>query len=455
MQSTTLLQLGDIHLPDSKDELLGDVQDQAASAALVASIAPRKLQLVVRKAQEICHRSDTSGILICGDLTSRGSFDGYSECVQYLASALNLTGLPKWTPNTLHAVPGNHDVDRANCDPAEADLIVKFKPLSVPWSTLGLPILAVDVVRSTSVSVGGSTIGIHSINSCMGCGEKRHLPQKVADKLKTLLDDYAASAAPSDAFSVIGEQLDTPAFQHEQIETLMHSIGAMDDRSVPLVLAHHNVLPQAIPRVDLYTDVMNGGLVRSRLTACSRPIVYCHGHIHDDAIEVVLDPRRPRGKLIVVSAPELIKGFNTLTFYFARNALPLGCEIVCYRLRNDGAVVPATPVRVSLIPRDSIAMYRDDVLQSVLESLTASPVRFEILRNQLNSTRESAYQRNTIRDSLIEGEWLDLVEIVNREHQTQHWQIRRREDLTIFASEFDLLLEHIKTSNDDHESFCS
>ena len=152
----------------------------------------------------------------------------------------------------------------------------------------------------------------------MGCGEKRLLPEAVADQIKGVLDEYATSAAPADAFDLVGEQLDTPAFDHSHVEDLMQSIKGLDDCWAPLVLAHHNVLPQSIPRVALYTEVVNGGLIRSRLASCDRPVIYCHGHIHDDPVDVVWDQRRTNGKVIAVSAPELVKGYNLITVYFSR-----------------------------------------------------------------------------------------------------------------------------------------
>ncbi len=35
-------------------------------------------------------------------------------------------------------------------------------------------------------------------------------------------------------------------------------------------------------RIAPYTEVVNGGNVRRRLTNCGKPVVYLHGHIHDD-----------------------------------------------------------------------------------------------------------------------------------------------------------------------------
>ena len=427
MKSVTLLQIGDVHLPDYRHELVGDIKDRAVPPALLASIAPQKLTLVIRNVLEAVDRHNVAGVLICGDLTSRGSLVDYDECVKYLTEALDLANPARWAADALHAVPGNHDVDRALCDPAGRDLFAKFASLEKRWSDIGLPILATNVIRQTSVSNQGG-IALFSVNSCIGCGERRLLPEGVRDEIRDVLDRYVASATPRDAFDLVGEQLDTPAFDHEHVEALMRAITRLDDTWVPVVVAHHNILPQATPRVALYTEVVNGGLVRSRLTACDRPVVYCHGHIHDDPIELVQDQRKRTGHFISISAPELIRGFNIITIHFNRRHLPLGCEILCYRLQNDGAVVMSPPIRVPLVTGTALVKYHDEALQAVLRSTTNAPLmRFEEVRAAINQGRTPTLTRPTIKDALMEAEWLGLIDITNRNETYEHWQVRRRE----------------------------
>ena len=62
MKSVTLIQLGDVHLPDCRDDILGDIKDRSVPAALVDSIAPKKLSLVIRSVLDLCERQDVSGV---------------------------------------------------------------------------------------------------------------------------------------------------------------------------------------------------------------------------------------------------------------------------------------------------------------------------------------------------------------------------------------------------------
>jgi hypothetical protein len=80
-------------------------------------------------------------------------------------------------------------------------------------------------------------------------------PLEIQNKLSDLLSDYAKSVGEKDAFPLVGEILDTPAFDQDHIEEVCHTIGGMNKKNVPVVVAHHNILPQAIPRVAAYTEL--------------------------------------------------------------------------------------------------------------------------------------------------------------------------------------------------------
>ncbi len=119
-------------------------------------------------------------------------------------------------------------------------------------------------------------------------------------------------------------------------------------RLISIVLSHHNLLPQAIPRVALYAELLNAGVARSRLLGLHKTILYCHGHIHDDPIEVLTDPQNPGSQVILISAPTLSRGFNTITTEFGRKGFPLGCIITAHRLRKRDGSVERRSVRVPL-----------------------------------------------------------------------------------------------------------
>jgi len=423
MKEIKLLQLGDIHYPDNKTRIIGDVKDSAAPKGLIDAVIPLVLQTVMRRITEVIRDESPAALLFCGDLTSRGDLTQYDQCIAYFEKVLSLSAR---SPDSVHAVPGNHDIDRTKCDPAGADLKVKFAPLEPPWARIGLPILPINGVRATALTTTTCALNLYSINSCMGCGERRSLPAGIATDLKRILDDYGVTAPIADAFKLLGEQLDSPAFIHSDIDELILSISRLGSSCLPVVLTHHNIFPQAIPRVELYTELINGGLIRSRLTSCNRPIIYCHGHIHSDPIEQIIDQRFPAGRVTVISAPEIVDGFNLITVIFARNDQPIGCEVAEYRTKPHGGVDVGTVLRIPLVGTTRLGQFSDTDLTGLIRLTTSSSVRFDDLWNSFKIHVRHVV-RATLRELLIEAEWLSMVSIEDRESATQHWKIRRVE----------------------------
>lgn len=120
-----------------------------------------------------------------------------------------------------------------------------------------------------------------------------------------------------------GKQLDTPAFVEDHLSRLQRQVSTLSNNLIPIVMAHHNILAQATPRVSAYAEVLNGGLVRSRLSNLGTPAIYCHGHIHDDPVETVEAASVAHGKLVLVSAPALWKSFNMLGIEFGFQGIPI------------------------------------------------------------------------------------------------------------------------------------
>ena len=209
MKHIRLAHLGDVHYPDSIRETLADVKDLSFPPAVTESMLVRPLQAVVRDMTMHFRESPVDGLLLSGDLTSRGSVGDYSTCLEYLDEALDLS---RWGPEHVHVVPGNHDVARDRiAEPGSA--LAKFEPFQAAWVARKLPVLAVEGVRATAVRRGCHSIAVFSLNSSIGCGEKRHLPPEIADELAALLAKHVTRASTDEAFALVGETLDTPGFR--------------------------------------------------------------------------------------------------------------------------------------------------------------------------------------------------------------------------------------------------
>lgn len=428
MKSIKIIQVGDLHYPQYKDTVVGDLKDDSVPTGLSSVVTPNQLQLVMRKISKISDDEDISGIIFCGDMTTYGNHTEYEKCITYLNKSIEVGDQRKWPNESLHVVPGNHDVNRQLCDPKGIELYNKFIPLEKYWSNIGRDdIIPIQQIRSSVINSAGNSVNIFSLNSCIGCGEKRHLPEKIRTKLLKLFKEHSKGVPGKDVFELFGEQLDTPAFTNEDVGSLVDEIERLDDESIPLVLAHHNVLSQAIPRLEIYTELINSGLFRSRLASCSRPIIYCHGHIHDDSVEQVIDHKYPLSKIVFVSAPLLKNGFNIIEVEFARNKLPVGCIIHKYKSRSSGSIDNTESIRIPLLDEKKLPVFSDDKLSSLLKLCGGEYKRFDELRKNIHNDLGININKNSLRDLILEAEWLNLIQVNDRKEKPKYWKIRRLE----------------------------
>lgn len=429
MKSISLIQISDIHYPDSiTANPIIDRKDQQLPDRLISAISPTPLKTVLRKILKLIGDHEADGILICGDLTSKGDIIGYKNCVTFINDRF-IDGSKNWNLNNIHVVPGNHDIiNRLSIDYTSNNLFDKFEPIINAWKRYGYDILPISSSRITNIkSENGSCVKIFSLNSCIGCGERRFLPEKIRDEMANLLRNHSDSLSYEQHEELLYEDLDTPAFDEENFSELCHKVKKLPKQMVPLLVCHHGFLPQAKPRIDIYSELLNGGLVRERLLSCRRPVIYCHGHIHDDPVELVMSPESPTGKIISISAPVLTEGFNLIKIEFSSNTgIPLGCIISKYRFQRTEVELLDTPFRIPLYPYSvSEMLNRNPKLGELFKCLSSDSKKFHEIRDKLSTIISPTPQKQTLSNITKEAEWLGLVQIDDSEDDPKYWRIRR------------------------------
>ncbi|GEM_PF-4811413 len=324
MNSFKLFHLGDVHFPDHDEDSIADDKDKGFDRRVAAKIAPNPLNVVLKHiVNEATHSEVEPVFLLSGDLTSRGEIEPYKAFVERLDDLL----LSRLGVNAVHAVPGNHDIVQNLVESNE-----QYDHMIQTWDAVkpGENVIASDRVRRVEMELGTSNLNVYSVNTCAGCGGRRDLLDGVKGDLILGVRDSETDEQK------LYESLDTPAVELDHLQTLASMIGD-EGRNVSVVLAHHNLLPQRIPRIDIYTELINSGSMREFLLESKVPILLCHGHIHDDPIEVISTPKN-EGKLVISSAPELKNGYNIVSFAVGAKGYPVGCIIEEYRIKPGGGV---------------------------------------------------------------------------------------------------------------------
>lgn len=419
LKSATFIQIGDIHFPEARRESFADRKDESFPPAIAEITTMRPLTCVTRALTRELEQKP-NGLLFSGDITSKGSVDGYNDCLDYLNQIINFA---RWKEHTIHAVPGNHDVDRSKIDPTGRDLYGKFSAFEEVWLRFDLPILATRTLRSTRISCGQGAVRIHSLNSSLGCGEKRFLPPEIEPELTKLFTEYATKVGEAKAFALLGDTLDTPAFNQDDIEEICQQISASEPKHISLVLSHHNILPQVLPRLAMYTELINAGVMRSRFSHLERPIIYCHGHIHDHPLEVIHEPEYERSRVVCVSAPTFSEGFNVIRIEFSSQGFAIGCIVTSHRLSPRDCEVRRYPVRIPLISAHSDAKrIADPRIWRLLAVLGDQATRLPDIVSKWNDPTVA----ETLVSTLVqEAEWLGMLLVQDREHEPQFWVINK------------------------------
>ncbi|MBI1354978.1 MAG: hypothetical protein GC160_11575 [Acidobacteria bacterium] len=422
MTEIAILQLGDVHYPDEESRRAIDHADDALPARLVEGISPNPLQIVIRAITKLPPR-DRHAYLLCGDLTSRGSVEGYDKCVQYLSDALALTSV---ADSKFHVVPGNHDVDRAAVDHDSPTYDQKFQRLLEAWRQRGKS-LTTTRFRNTLLRVKSCKSAIYSLNSSIGCGERRFLPAQITTELTALLSEYERQTSTHEAFTLLGEVLDTPAFLENDISEVTGHIGGLPDSILPVIVSHHNLLPQATPRLSLYAELVNAGLTRARLSRLGRPVIYCHGHIHDTPVEIITNPDRVSGSLISISAPLLSDGFNVVRVRFGERRTPIGVMLSRYKLdqRTLRISPDQTPIRIFPTIPGRWQTLAHPSLPGVLARLRSGRLYRLVDAFHAYSKRNPGLRESVFAEVIEEGFWLGLLQVQDHDLDFPHWKIEK------------------------------
>ena len=356
LKGITLLHIGDIHYDYiDKDDRPIDGKDLQFPESLDEILPEESYQVIINSFMHEIEEAPLA-ILLSGDLSTRGKIESYKDCLHFLRKRIRPDYFNSAPFQKLFIVPGNHDIDRGKI--SEQSLYLKFKPIQEALEEKSFPEIPVPDLKTEKLCQDlACNILVISINSCIGCGERRYYPEKIRDAISKSLDCNEEDKDDEELMELCYEVIDTPVIKDEDVDKMIHCIQSYGEDLLPIILTHHNLLPQKRPRIAMYTELLNSGDIRERLLMLNRPIIYLHGHLHDDPIEIIQSPRHEKAKIICISAPLLFPntkdetkkfGFNKIKIICGEYGIPIGCKITYHR-----------PIEVNVDKKEERIRFRD------------------------------------------------------------------------------------------------
>lgn len=428
----TIFQVGDVHFPSVRRNMPSvDIKDSGFPDPTVFRGANSRIEIVAEKLSRLAKQSADACVFM-GDLTTNGEIKGLRDCVDYISNGItNYIFTKDEIAKKVLFVPGNHDVERPKkvTKDFQRDVHRKFKNYYQTLKTQGFNKTSVEGVDTIEISKSGNSVSIMGINTCIGCGELRILPdsvrKQVNDSIIELFSEFGAdrdlNEINANFVPMLNERVDAPVIDERTLSELSLHIDKVchTDSCIPVVVGHHNLLPQAIPRVATYSEMVNSGRLRSMLKASNTPIIYLHGHIHDDPIEVISSIESNDCGIISISAPLFEKGFNVIEIFLGGSGVPLGVCVDPHRYDTNG--------QRKRLPKRRIPFQFGKFRLANTSKLARKLFEYLASEKSCYFTDIVDYfkdeERSAIVSSIIELEWLGSIEVRNQDHEASKWQI--------------------------------
>lgn len=324
MESINLAVIGDIHYPSSRTAIAID-EKLKAPPGVTSKLGTPRLSLLLDNLAKTHNQNQFDAILFVGDFTTAGKIPDFKDALLFFSKALASLQVP------LIGVPGNHDLKRPKSFVDNED---KFKEFA---AELGNPEIKISVSYELFRELqpwSRPGVSLFALNSCASCNELWQSDGKQA------LAQYLAGAALDIPEHQLYEYFDAPFLDVTSITAILDGIEYRDVR-LPIVLAHHNLLSQKIPRVAIFPEMLNSGYARQAFASVGPPVIYLHGHIHDDPVDVLANPENhSQVGLVTISAPLATDGYTHLRVLVAKDGTPLAINVQQKRMDKVSFVSP-------------------------------------------------------------------------------------------------------------------
>jgi hypothetical protein len=235
--------IGDIHYDyiDTDDRPV-DGKDLQFPEHLIETLPEKTYQTIIKSLMHEIEEPPLA-ILFSGDLATYGIIESYKDCLHFLKYRIHADFFDGKPFQKLFIVPGNHDIDRGKI--SERSLYHKFQPIQEALEEKDFPEIPVPDLKIEKLHQDSSCgVLMISINSCVGCGERRYYPEKIRDAISKSLDCNEEEKDDEELMELCYEMIDTPVINNKDIDEMVQHIQSQDETLLPIILTHHNLLPQ-------------------------------------------------------------------------------------------------------------------------------------------------------------------------------------------------------------------
>lgn len=427
MNKIRILQIGDIHYPWARNHKsaadFGSSPDNISNVTEHIVAQGAALNKIAGQIRTICEEPPDV-IAFVGDYTVKGEPLALAEAVEYCKKAI-ISPFFSETEYADHVifVPGNHDVARPT--PGSTDPYKKFEAYQTALENAGVVNHSTKNFGRASVSTAHGVVRVLGVNTCVGCGEFRALPAKLANDFVTLISGFTDKDGHGFDPVLLGgiaEQLDIPFLDRSDIDNLDLELSARSGSRVAAVIGHHNLLPQKETRVLAYGELLNSGVLRETLTNKSHPLIYLHGHIHSEPVELIRDPSIPEGGLLAISAPLITDGVNVVDIYYDEDLDVVGVEVIPWRFSPTMSLQHKRSLKIPLGQAGNrlsrLPSAARDIFAYLVQAGDAAQRHLTKISAELNIDVEAASRHCS------ELAWAGLVEINNYHKAKNKWDVR-------------------------------
>jgi 3',5'-cyclic AMP phosphodiesterase CpdA/thymidylate synthase len=276
-----LLHLSDLHLANAPTEdTVGDYKvDAVKEADRVTRISLLRNTLRALPAWLTENNLALDGVIITGDVTTRGALKGFHG----LPGLLDALGTALPGPQHIVVVPGNHDVTWGT-EPGNEEryraYIEGVRSLGYVTPLLdGIDYNGDDPVADADPLLIGSDFVVAAVNSADMCGVTEPFQGSAAEELQQMI---AAGSISKELQAQIRRvrTYDMPRISHQQMGALAGMIDGVPADLVKIVALHHHLAPvRQEEEVKPFEAIVNLGAFNAFLGETSIDVVL-HGHKH-------------------------------------------------------------------------------------------------------------------------------------------------------------------------------